>query len=209
MHTWSLDNFLSFPAFPSSSHPLKKSRWPSSVPKMPYFGFSPIDPLPRSAHLLSRLPLYICRTSSGVSCMSSSPPHTQLMSFLPGSDVQFLLLCDWRWKLPVKNHWMCLSLAYRYLLDCTHTTYFTGFLSRVIHHSENTYHLQSLDRLYRTISIWRKNRSSIRFDWHVPMIPLVGRNFQWRSLPVDDFALSSFHTESRSNSRLSDDALAF
>ena len=76
IHTWGLDNLLSFPDFPSSSNPLTKARWLSSVPKIPYFGFPTIDPLPRSAPL-SRLPVWICGTSSGVSCMSSSPTHTQ------------------------------------------------------------------------------------------------------------------------------------
>lgn len=72
-------------------------------------------------------------------------------------------------------------------------------LSQVIYHSKNTYRLQSLDRLYRTISIWRKKRSSIRVDWHVPIISSVGRNFQRRRLSVDEFALSRLHTGSRSN----------
>lgn len=133
---------------------------------------------------LSRLPVYNGRTSPG------SFMHVVITYLHP---LNILFTGFWRavsaslrlaMKLPVRNYWMCLSLAYHYSLDCTHTALFTGFLSRVVHHSENTYRLQSLDRLYSTISIWRKNRSSISSDWHVPMISLVGRSFQRRRLSL-------------------------
>lgn len=147
------------------------------------FGLFHLYPLPRPGPL-PRLPVYNCRTSPG-SFMHVVITYSHLFNILfTGFWRAVSASLRLAMEMPVRNHWMCLSLVYHYSLDCTHSTLFTGFLSQVIHHSENTYRLQSLDRLYRTISIWRKNRSSISFDWRVPIISLVGRTFQRRRLPL-------------------------